>query len=55
MCSIHNIVEKPDIKKAPSNLSVIGRYVVHSKIFDYLSLQRKGHGDEIQLTDALNT
>ena len=55
LCSIHNIVEKPDIKKAPSNLSVIGRYVVHSKIFDYLSLQRKGHGDEIQLTDALNT
>ncbi len=55
LCSINNIVEKPDVKQAPSNLSVIGRYILHSKIFDYLSLQRKGHGDEIQLTDALNT
>ena len=54
-CSIKNIVEKPDIKTAPSNLSVIGRYVLHSDVFKYLSLKKPGFGGEIQLTDALNT
>ncbi|MBF91227.1 MAG: hypothetical protein CMP34_00285 [Rickettsiales bacterium] len=54
-CSINNIVEKPKINDAPSNLSVTGRYILDSKIFDYLSFQKKGFGGEIQLTDALNT
>ena len=54
-CSIKNIVEKPDIKTAPSNLSVIGRYILHSDVFKYLSLKKLGFGGEIQLTDALNT
>ena len=54
-CSIKNIIEKPKIDDAPSNLSVTGRYILDSKIFDYLSLKKKGFGGEIQLTDALNT
>ena len=54
-CLIKNIIEKPDIKSAPSNLSVIGRYILHSDVFKYLSLGKPGFGGEIQLTDALNT
>ena len=53
--SISDLIEKPNVDKAPSNLSVVGRYVLNSKIFKTLSLQRKGFGNEIQLTDALNS
>jgi len=52
---IKKIVEKPEKSKAPSNLSVVGRYILHSEIFKYLDLKKKGFGNEIQLTDALNT
>ncbi len=50
---MHQIVEKPNIEDAPSNKAVLGRYVLTSKIFDYLETQEKGAGDEIQLTDAI--
>ena len=53
--SIKNLIEKPKPSSAPSNLSVVGRYILNSKIFDYLDLQKTGHGNEIQLTDSLTT
>jgi UTP--glucose-1-phosphate uridylyltransferase len=47
------IVEKPKPEKAPSNLGVIGRYILTPAIFDKLNLVGKGAGGEIQLTDAI--
>jgi UTP--glucose-1-phosphate uridylyltransferase len=47
------IVEKPTVEKAPSNLAVVGRYVLSEKIWDLLKLTPPGAGDEIQLTDAI--
>lgn len=52
---IIDLVEKPDADKAPSNLSVIGRYVLPPEIFDYLERTQPGRGGEIQLTDGLRT
>lgn len=48
-----DIVEKPGIEEAPSNLAVAGRYLLNADIFDYLASQQPGHGGEIQLTDAI--
>jgi UTP--glucose-1-phosphate uridylyltransferase len=48
-----DIVEKPDPDEAPSNLAVIGRYVLHPEIFDALRVTKPGAGNEIQLSDAL--
>ena len=53
-CIIDSIVEKPLPSEAPSNLSVIGRYVLDRKIFNFLDLQKKGVGNEIQLTDGID-
>jgi UTP--glucose-1-phosphate uridylyltransferase len=50
---IKKLVEKPDIDEAPSNLAVIGRYVLHPSVFDVLERTGPGRGGEIQLTDAL--
>ena len=50
---IKNLVEKPHPSKAPSNLTVVGRYILNYKVFDLLEKQKKGHGNEIQLTDSL--
>ncbi len=50
---IIDMVEKPEIDKAPSNLAVTGRYVLSSDIWDLLETTLPGAGDEIQLTDAL--
>ena len=50
---IKNLVEKPHPSEAPSNLTVVGRYILNYKVFDYLEKQKKGHGNEIQLTDSL--
>ena len=50
---IKNLVEKPHPSKAPSNLTVVGRYVLNYKVFNLLDKHRKGHGNEIQLTDSL--
>ena len=47
------IVEKPMPEDAPSQLGVVGRYIIAASIFDRLETQPKGTGDEIQLTDAL--
>ena len=50
---IQGLVEKPAIEDAPSNLAVIGRYIIEPAVFDILGQQRAGVGGEIQLTDAL--
>lgn len=50
---IRTLVEKPEPEFAPSNLAIIGRYLLPSVIFDYLAETQKGVEDEIQLTDAL--
>lgn len=47
------IVEKPPLAQAPSQMAVIGRYILDGSIFSVLEGQQKGHGGEIQLTDAL--
>jgi UTP--glucose-1-phosphate uridylyltransferase len=51
---IHSIVEKPRPKDAPSNLAVIGRYVLTSRIFELLTRLTPGAGGEIQLTDGIS-
>lgn len=50
---VTNLVEKPTPEEAPSNLAIIGRYVLLPEIFDILEGQKAGVGGEIQLTDAL--
>ena len=50
---MRGIVEKPAIGTAPSNLSVVGRYVLPAKIMQLLAETPKGAGNEIQLTDAI--
>ena len=53
----HNViamVEKPEIGKAPSNQSIIGRYVLPARTMELLKQTRPGAGGEIQLTDAIN-
>lgn len=51
---IKNIVEKPSLEDAPSNLAVVGRYVFSSAIWKLLAKTPVGVGDEIQLTDAID-
>lgn len=50
-----NMVEKPAVEKAPSNLSVTGRYILDNDILGILRTTPKGAGGEIQLTDAIDT
>lgn len=50
---ITGLVEKPAVEEAPSDLAVIGRYVLSPTVFDVLRRTRPGRGGEIQLTDAL--
>lgn len=50
---VTNFVEKPKEGTAPSNLAIMGRYVLTPEIFDYLAKQEAGAGGEIQLTDAI--
>lgn len=52
---VTGLVEKPDPADAPSNLAVIGRYVLHPRIFAALESTEPGRGGEIQLTDAMLT
>ena len=52
---VRGTVEKPPLDEAPSNLAVIGRYVLAPEIFDVLRSTPPGRGGEIQLTDAINT
>ena len=50
---IVDLVEKPAIEAAPSDLAIAGRYLLDAKIFEYLKTQTPGKGGEIQLTDAI--
>ena len=50
---IHGLVEKPPREEAPSNLSIVGRYILPTQIFHYLETTRPGARGEIQLTDGL--
>jgi len=51
--AMQGIIEKPAVGSAPSNLSVVGRYVLPAKIMQLLENTPKGAGNEIQLTDAI--
>jgi UTP--glucose-1-phosphate uridylyltransferase len=55
LVEIRNLVEKPTVDDAPSELAVLGRYVLTPKIFDILEQTNRGAGGEIQLTDAIRT
>ncbi|WP_064091695.1 UTP--glucose-1-phosphate uridylyltransferase GalU [Rossellomorea aquimaris] len=50
---VNSLVEKPDKEEAPSNLAIMGRYILNPRIFDVLENQSPGAGGEIQLTDAI--
>ena len=50
---VKNFIEKPDPGTAPSNLAIIGRYILNPEIFMFLEKQELGAGNEIQLTDAI--
>ena len=52
---VNGLVEKPSPDEAPSNLAIIGRYVLHPEIFEILENTPPGRGGEIQLTDAMQT
>ena len=52
---IKDLVEKPDIETAPSNIAILGRYILKPDIFRILENQKPGKNNEIQLTDALKT
>ena len=53
--NVSRFVEKPAMDEAPSDLAIIGRYVLTPEIFDVLENQKPGEGNEIQLTDAIDT
>ncbi|ANK59169.1 UTP--glucose-1-phosphate uridylyltransferase GalU [Loigolactobacillus backii] len=53
--NVKRFVEKPAVDKAPSDLAIIGRYLLTPEIFDILDQQKPGAGGEIQLTDAIDT
>jgi len=53
MVSIKGMVEKPKAEDAPSNLAVIGRYILHPSLMTTLNKKKQGAGGEIQLTDAI--
>ena len=50
---VKNIIEKPAVEEAPSNVAILGRYIITPKIFEILENTKPGKGNEIQLTDAL--
>lgn len=50
---VNNFVEKPPLGSAPSNLAIMGRYILTPEIFEFLEDQKEGAGGEIQLTDAI--
>jgi len=53
LMEVSGIVEKPAVDKAPSNVAVVGRYILTPMIFDMLEKTKRGAGNEIQLTDAI--
>ncbi|PHP45140.1 UTP--glucose-1-phosphate uridylyltransferase [Methanosarcinales archaeon ex4572_44] len=50
---IENIIEKPSLEEAPSNIGTVGRYVLTPETFDYIKKTPPGKGNEMQLTDAI--
>ncbi|NMB33623.1 MAG: UTP--glucose-1-phosphate uridylyltransferase GalU [Clostridium sp.] len=52
---VKDLVEKPDQKDAPSNIAILGRYIITPQIFEHLEKIKPGKGGEIQLTDALKS
>ena len=52
---VNDMVEKPKVEDAPSNIAILGRYIITPAIFEILGNQKPGKGGEIQLTDALKT
>ena len=52
---VRQLIEKPDIERAPSDMAIMGRYILTPAIFDILGDQEPGAGGEIQLTDAIGT
>ena len=52
---VKDMVEKPSVEEAPSNIAILGRYIITPEIFNILENQDPGKGGEIQLTDALKT
>lgn len=52
---VKDMIEKPNKDEAPSNIAILGRYIINPSIFEILEKQEPGKGGEIQLTDALKT
>jgi len=52
---VKDLVEKPSVEEAPSNVAILGRYIITPEIFNILENTKPGKGGEIQLTDALKT
>ncbi len=50
---VEDLIEKPEPDEAPSNLAIIGRYILTPRIFDFLNVAKPGKGGEIQITDAI--
>lgn len=53
LVEIRGLVEKPDPADAPSNLAIVGRYILQPSVMDYLDTAESGAGNEIQLTDSM--
>jgi UTP--glucose-1-phosphate uridylyltransferase len=53
LAAVKGLVEKPAPEKAPSTLSIIGRYILLPEIFEHLGKSERGTGNEIQLTDSM--
>ena len=52
---VEDLIEKPKVDEAPSNVAILGRYIINPAIFEILDNTKPGKGGEIQLTDALKT
>jgi len=52
---VRTLIEKPDVERAPSDMAIMGRYILTPAVFDILGSQEPGAGGEIQLTDAIGT
>ncbi|MBI3515536.1 MAG: UTP--glucose-1-phosphate uridylyltransferase GalU [Proteobacteria bacterium] len=53
LIDVKGLVEKPTAARAPSQIAVIGRYILHPRVFEHLDRQQRGAGGEIQVTDAI--
>ncbi|RJX36727.1 UTP--glucose-1-phosphate uridylyltransferase [Paenibacillus pinisoli] len=53
LLSVQSLIEKPKVEDAPSNIAIMGRYILTPRVFEILENQKTGAGGEIQLTDAI--